>query len=235
MHGVRGRDCRFHRKAKSHSASGGRAVVRRPSRRSGVAGDRAAASESLLDAVRDDPEGQLGAAARGRFGDTLPFLMKVLAADEPLSLQAHPSAEQAAEGFAREDRWAFRCPRRCATTATAATNPNCWWRWTPSRRWPDSGPRAKAVELMRALAVSDLDPFVPPAVRPVRRRRPARAVHHLDHRAATGPRRAGARRDRRRDPLYPFGRESSSRRKPRRCSSWASAIPVTPVCWPPCC
>ncbi len=59
---------------------------------------------SLLEAVRSDPEGQLGAAVRSRFGDALPFLMKVLAADEPLSLQAHPSAEQAAEGFAREDR-----------------------------------------------------------------------------------------------------------------------------------
>jgi mannose-6-phosphate isomerase len=33
----------------------------------------------------------------------LPFLLKVLAAEEPLSLQAHPSAEQAAEGYAREE------------------------------------------------------------------------------------------------------------------------------------
>ena len=39
-----------------------------------------------------------------RFGDALPFLVKVLAADEPLSLQAHPSTEQAVEGFAREER-----------------------------------------------------------------------------------------------------------------------------------
>ena len=31
----------------------------------------------------------------GRFDDTLPFLMKVLAAEEPLPLQAHPSAAQA--------------------------------------------------------------------------------------------------------------------------------------------
>ena len=59
---------------------------------------------SLLDTLRGDPEGQLGAAVRGRFGDTLPFLVKVLAADEPLSLQAHPSAEQAVEGFAREEK-----------------------------------------------------------------------------------------------------------------------------------
>lgn len=33
----------------------------------------------------------------------LPFLLKLLAAAEPLSLQAHPSLEQAREGFAREN------------------------------------------------------------------------------------------------------------------------------------
>src|SRR2546430_2037243 len=59
---------------------------------------------SLLTALTDDPEGQLGPASRARFGNTLPFLVKVLAADEPLSLQAHPSAAQALEGFAREER-----------------------------------------------------------------------------------------------------------------------------------
>src|SRR5690606_1760297 len=60
--------------------------------------------QSLLDALAADPEGQLGPVARGRFGDSVPVLVKVLAADEPLSLQAHPSAEQAAEGYAREDQ-----------------------------------------------------------------------------------------------------------------------------------
>lgn len=34
---------------------------------------------------------------------TLPFLVKLLAAARPLSLQVHPSAEQAAEGFEREE------------------------------------------------------------------------------------------------------------------------------------
>lgn len=36
-------------------------------------------------------------------GEKLPFLMKVLAAGEPLSLQAHPTIAQAREGFAREN------------------------------------------------------------------------------------------------------------------------------------
>ncbi|SLI10050.1 Probable mannose-6-phosphate isomerase ManA [Mycobacteroides abscessus subsp. bolletii] len=60
-------------------------------------------AESLLEAVAADPAGQLGAASVAEFGDQLPFLLKVLAADEPLSLQAHPSAQQAADGFAREE------------------------------------------------------------------------------------------------------------------------------------
>ncbi|MGN6744205.1 MAG: mannose-6-phosphate isomerase, class I [Amnibacterium sp.] len=52
-----------------------------------------------LDAViAEDPARFLGP----RF-TTLPFLLKVLAADKPLSLQAHPNPEQAAAGFAREN------------------------------------------------------------------------------------------------------------------------------------
>src|SRR5580693_2680399 len=33
----------------------------------------------------------------------LPYIMKVLAAETPVSLQAHPSTRQAEEGFAREN------------------------------------------------------------------------------------------------------------------------------------
>lgn len=57
---------------------------------------------SLLTAVEHDPDGQLGKACADRFGARLPFLLKVLAADEPLSMQAHPSARLAHEGFTRE-------------------------------------------------------------------------------------------------------------------------------------
>jgi mannose-6-phosphate isomerase len=45
----------------------------------------------------------LGATAREQFGDELPFLLKVLAADAPLSLQAHPTKAQAEAGFSDED------------------------------------------------------------------------------------------------------------------------------------
>ena len=54
--------------------------------------------------VADDPTGVLGADVASRFGGQLPFLLKVLAVEQPLSLQAHPDAQQASEGFARESR-----------------------------------------------------------------------------------------------------------------------------------
>lgn len=58
---------------------------------------------SLLEVVSAEPGRELGDAA-ARFDGRLPFLLKILAAEEPLSLQAHPSAQQAATGFARENR-----------------------------------------------------------------------------------------------------------------------------------
>ncbi|MGC7097172.1 mannose-6-phosphate isomerase, class I [Amycolatopsis lurida] len=58
---------------------------------------------SLLELVEADPVAQLGEKCAGTWGGRLPFLLKILAAEEPLSMQAHPSADQAAEGYAREE------------------------------------------------------------------------------------------------------------------------------------
>src|SRR4051812_45773515 len=54
-------------------------------------------------AILADPDALLGSAVHARFGARLPFLMKVLAADKPLSLQAHPTTAQAEAGFAAEE------------------------------------------------------------------------------------------------------------------------------------
>jgi mannose-6-phosphate isomerase len=56
-----------------------------------------------LDAlIAGDPDGQLGAEVAGEYGPRLPYLLKVLAAESPLSLQAHPDAEYAKQAFARQ-------------------------------------------------------------------------------------------------------------------------------------
>lgn len=58
----------------------------------------------LIEVITEDPAGVVGPAVVEEFGDGLPFLLKVLAAARPLSLQAHPSREQAEQGFAREQQ-----------------------------------------------------------------------------------------------------------------------------------
>jgi mannose-6-phosphate isomerase len=58
---------------------------------------------SLATLIADDPAGQLGDEVAAAFGPRLPFLLKVLAAEAPLSLQAHPSAEYAVEAYARQE------------------------------------------------------------------------------------------------------------------------------------
>ena len=67
---------------------------------------------ALVDLIAADSAAVLGVDSHARFGSRLPFLLKVLAAAEPLSLQAHPSCQQAVEGFARED--AAGIPRSAA-------------------------------------------------------------------------------------------------------------------------
>lgn len=58
---------------------------------------------TLLDLVRRDPAAALGERVHDAFGPRLPFLLKLLAAARPLSLQVHPHPDAAREGCARED------------------------------------------------------------------------------------------------------------------------------------
>jgi mannose-6-phosphate isomerase len=117
------------------------------------------AQTSLLEALHADPDRHLGSRCAEQWGRRLPFLLKVLAAEEPLSLQAHPSAEQAAEGFAREE--ARGIPRDA-----------------PERNYPDPGHKPElicaltelhalvgfrdplhTVELLAALDAPPLEPY----------------------------------------------------------------------------
>jgi mannose-6-phosphate isomerase len=59
--------------------------------------------EALSRLIEREPAPMLGPALVARFGARLPFLFKVLAAETPLSLQAHPTLEQAQAGFAAEE------------------------------------------------------------------------------------------------------------------------------------
>jgi len=115
---------------------------------------------SLLEALVADPDGQLGPASRARFGEVLPFLVKVLAADEPLSLQAHPSAEQAIEGYLREERLGIPVNSPVRNYRDTSHKPELLVALQPFEALAGFRQASRTIELLRALAVSDLDPYI---------------------------------------------------------------------------
>ncbi|WP_282948115.1 mannose-6-phosphate isomerase, class I [Cellulomonas endometrii] len=58
---------------------------------------------TLADTIARDPRGALGDDVVARFGPHLPYLLKVIAADSPLSLQVHPHIAAAGAGYDREE------------------------------------------------------------------------------------------------------------------------------------
>ena len=64
---------------------------------------RLADGRTLAALLASDPDRFLGEDIMRRFGPQLPFLLKIIAPDRALSLQVHPSLEQAVRGFEREN------------------------------------------------------------------------------------------------------------------------------------
>lgn len=58
---------------------------------------------SLDERIAADPQGELGDRVLNEHHGGLPFLVKLLSAEQALSLQAHPSPERAREGYEAED------------------------------------------------------------------------------------------------------------------------------------
>ncbi|MFY1654313.1 mannose-6-phosphate isomerase, class I [Solwaraspora sp. WMMB762] len=65
---------------------------------------RGGALVGLPELIDQDPVGWLGEPTATRFDGRLPYLMKVLAAETPLSLQAHPDAAQARAGYTAQSK-----------------------------------------------------------------------------------------------------------------------------------
>ena len=64
--------------------------------------DKNGETRSLRDVIDADKATLLGSDVAARFGE-LPFLFKVLCADNPLSIQVHPNKKASEEGFAKEN------------------------------------------------------------------------------------------------------------------------------------
>jgi mannose-6-phosphate isomerase len=111
-------------------------------------------------AIAAEPEQLLGADVASRFGARLPFLMKVLAADKPLSLQAHPTNEQAAAGFAAEE--AAGVPRDAPTRTfkDQSHKPEILLALTPFEALCGFRPVEESLHCLAKLQVPELKPTI---------------------------------------------------------------------------
>ena len=112
---------------------------------------------STLDAIiTADPAAALGAETLASFGPRLPFLLKVLAAGKPLSIQVHPTLQQARDGFAREAHLAPDDPKR--NYRDANHKPELLCALTPFEALCGFGSVAETQALLDAFALPRLIP-----------------------------------------------------------------------------
>ncbi|BBA97688.1 putative mannose-6-phosphate isomerase [Actinacidiphila reveromycinica] len=114
-----------------------------------------------LDAVIDaDPAAELGEAAVKRFGPRLPFLLKVLAAGAPLSVQVHPDLAQAAAGYADEEARGIPLDAPNRNYKDANHKPEMIVALSPFDGLCGFRRPAEAADLVDALGVPALTPYV---------------------------------------------------------------------------
>ena len=117
-------------------------------------------TKPLDQAIAADPEYHLGARVRREFGDTLPFLLKILAAGEPLSLQAHPSRAQAQEGFARENAAGISLDAPERNYKDDNHKPELIVALTDFQAMTGFRPLARTLEIAAALNCPELDRYI---------------------------------------------------------------------------
>ncbi|WHX20561.1 mannose-6-phosphate isomerase, class I [Streptomyces malaysiensis subsp. malaysiensis] len=122
--------------------------------------DRGAGSVALSEVIAADPEGELGVDAVRLFGPRLPFLLKVLAAGSPLSLQVHPDLAQAKEGFADEEERGVPIDAAHRNYKDANHKPELICALTPFNGLCGFRDPNEAAELLAALEVDSLKPYV---------------------------------------------------------------------------
>ena len=128
-----------------------------PSAPSGV--ERAGARTTLDAVIAADPAGELGAECAARFGGRLPFLLKVLAAQTALSIQVHPSREQAEAGYLAENERGLALGDKSRNYVDDWPKPEILCALTPFEVLAGMRTAADAAALLRALEVTELAPL----------------------------------------------------------------------------
>jgi mannose-6-phosphate isomerase len=94
-----------------------------------------------------------------RFGPRLPFLLKVLSADQALSIQVHPSRAQAQAGFRAENERGLAPDDPARNYVDDWPKPELLYALTPFEVLAGLRPPADAAQFLRALEVDQLTPL----------------------------------------------------------------------------
>ncbi|MEW2457855.1 mannose-6-phosphate isomerase, class I [Streptomyces albus] len=121
--------------------------------------DRGAGPRPLSDVIADDPEGELGAPSVRAYGPRLPFLLKLLAAGAPLSLQVHPDNDQAAAGYADEEARGVPLDAPHRNYKDASHKPELVCALTPFEGLCGFRHPREAAALLEGLGVDGLKPY----------------------------------------------------------------------------
>ncbi|MEU9788377.1 mannose-6-phosphate isomerase, class I [Streptomyces phaeochromogenes] len=114
----------------------------------------------LTEVIDEAPEKELGRAAVAKFGPRLPFLLKLLAAGAPLSLQVHPDLDQAKEGYEDEERRGVPIDAPHRNYKDANHKPELICALTEFDGLCGFRTPAEAADLLAALDVDSLKPYV---------------------------------------------------------------------------
>ncbi|MDT9691233.1 mannose-6-phosphate isomerase, class I [Streptomyces sp. P9(2023)] len=114
----------------------------------------------LNEVIDADPVRELGAAAVEKFGPRLPFLLKLLAAGAPLSLQVHPDLAQAKAGFAAEEAAGVPIDASHRNYKDANHKPELICALTPFNGLCGFRDPIEAADALSALGVDSLKPYV---------------------------------------------------------------------------
>jgi mannose-6-phosphate isomerase len=97
--------------------------------------------QELRSILAESPHEILGATVRNRFGDTLPFLFKVLSINEALSIQAHPSKTANPHGASPEIPSEFR------------SNHAAYLHWKDPTNYPDANHKPEIAVALTTLSL----------------------------------------------------------------------------------
>lgn len=117
---------------------------------------------SLEDVVTRAPDRELGAAVVRELGPRLPFLLKVLAAAEPLSLQAHPTLDQARAGYDDEEKRGVPLDAPHRNYKDRSHKPELLCALTPFDALSGFRKIDETLRLFDVLAVRELEPMLAP-------------------------------------------------------------------------